>query len=116
MVEKIRKNENGPRVVRSFVRQTGQRAKQKKVDLWKKDPYVKLTCFCDDCHSIYWFKEYVSGQEKYTGAGVIENENGPCARRRGPRITGQMFTRKKSSTSSMQRSAARDITWYACVM
>ena len=70
---------------------------------------------CDDCHCKYWFKEYVSvsGQENYAGAGVIENESGPCARRRGPRITGYMFTRKKSSASSVQRFAAHDIKWYA---
>ena len=46
--------------------------------------------------------------------GVTENENGPCARIRGPRITGQMFSRKKSSASSVQMSVARDKKWYAC--
>ena len=48
------------------------------------------------------------------GLGVIENENGPHAWSRGSRITGQMFSRKISSASSVQRSAARDIKWHAC--
>ena len=71
-------NENGPRA-------TGRR------------PYVKLTCLFDDCHCKYWFKEYVSIKQTYVMAGVIENENGPCARNRGPRITGQNVLAKEKS-------------------
>ena len=64
---------------------------------------MKLTCLCDDCHGKYWFKEYVSGKQKYVMVGVIENENGPCARSRGPRITGQIaLTKEKSREQSSE--------------
>ena len=119
MVEKKRWNENCPRVTgrRPFVCETKRSAcEAEKGPLVDERSVREPNVLCDDCHCKYWFKEYVSvsGQENYAGAGVIENENGPCARRIGPRITGHVFTRKKSSTSSVQRSVARDIKWLAC--
>ena len=65
MVEKIRWNENGPRVtgIRPFVCDTKRSAREaEQVPLVEKGPYVKLTCLCDDCHCTYWFKEYISGK------------------------------------------------------
>ena len=49
------------------------------------------------------FKEYVSIKQKYVVAGVIENENGSCARSRGARITGQIvLTKEKSREQSSE--------------
>ena len=61
MVDKIRWNENGPRVTgrRQFVCDTKRSAREAEQDPLVKERSVREA---NDCHCAYWFKEYIRGK------------------------------------------------------
>ena len=100
MLDKIHWNENGPRVTgrRPFVVCCTNRFASEA----EQGPLVEKRSVCEAKVSCHWFKKYVSDQKEDTLrlGTALDNEKGPCSRRRGPRITGKIFTRTKSPVSS----------------